>query len=139
MTDRLSLVRNSGPGPTTEHSARYYTVAEAAHFLAVSPATVWRWIDAGKLQAYRFGPRALRVREDHLHAAIQPARRATAGATPGIPLVIPPPSPEELARRQGLFAKILRNREHRNIAPLTSADLVHLAREDADVIYGDDA
>ena len=35
----------------------YYTVAEAAAELDVSPSTVWRWITAQQLPAYRVGDR----------------------------------------------------------------------------------
>ncbi|MAG37548.1 MAG: hypothetical protein CL878_15030 [Dehalococcoidia bacterium] len=42
------------------------------------------------------------------------------------------PSKEELVRRKRLAARILANRQHRNIAPLTSADLVHMARAEAE-------
>ena len=45
-------------------------------------------------------------------------------------LVLPEPSLDALARRKALVATILENRKHRVIAPLTTADLVHLARED---------
>ena len=41
-----------------------------------------------------------------------------------------PPTPEELARRQALFAQVIERRKERDIRPLTSADLVHLSRED---------
>jgi len=54
----------------------YYTVAEAARFLDVSPVTVWRWIEARKLEAYRVGPRQIRIREEDLLAVIRPARGA---------------------------------------------------------------
>ncbi|MDQ3700819.1 MAG: hypothetical protein M3442_07860 [Chloroflexota bacterium] len=47
------------------------------------------------------------------------------------------PSPEEIARRQALVKQILANRERRNIAPLTSADLVHQVREEEYRSYDD--
>lgn len=53
------------------------------------------------------------------------------------PLDFPEPSLEALARRKALVATILENRKHRVITPLTTADLVHLARED-DTWYGAD-
>lgn len=52
------------------------------------------------------------------------------------PLTIPEPTAEQLARRRALVDKILVNRQRRVISPLTTADLVHLARED-DTWYGD--
>ena len=53
--------------PITERD--YYTVAEVAEILEVSHSTVWRWIRAGKLRAYRVGARNLRVRQRDLEAA----------------------------------------------------------------------
>ena len=44
---------------------------------------------------------------------------------------VSPPSPEELARRQAVGAQILAQREKRRIAPMTTAELVHLAREES--------
>jgi hypothetical protein len=48
-----------------------------------------------------------------------------------------PPSQEELARRQQVVAQILANREKRVISPLSSADLVDMARKE-DTWYGAD-
>jgi excisionase family DNA binding protein len=48
------------------------SVAEAAEFLRVSQSTVWRWINAGRLRAYRVGPKRVRLREDELVALFQP-------------------------------------------------------------------
>jgi excisionase family DNA binding protein len=61
----------------TEHIVgdEFYTVAQAARLLGVSPATVWRWIVAGKLPAYRVGPRRIRIRKEDLGRVITPARR----------------------------------------------------------------
>ena len=123
-------MNESVPPPPPGH-ARYLTAAEAARYLRVSPSTVWRWIDAGKLPAYRIGPRGIRIREEDVQAAIQPARPATQRpVAPPFPLP-PPPTALELERRKRLVAEILENRKHMRIAPLTAADLVHLAREEA--------
>ncbi len=46
-----------------------------------------------------------------------------------------PPTPEELARRQAIGAKILQLREQLNIAPLTTADLIHQVREEREEAY----
>lgn len=46
------------------------------------------------------------------------------------PLIIPEPTAEQLAQRQALGARVLANRKRRQISPLTTADLVHMARED---------
>ncbi len=54
---------------------------------------------------------------------------------PYVPLDLPEPTPEQLARRRELFDRIMENRKHRNIAPLTAVDLVRLSRSD-DFWYG---
>lgn len=107
----------------------YYTVSEAARILDVSPSTVWRWIEADKLPAYRVGPRAIRIKKQDLAAVVQPAR-AKRAPIDRERILFQPVSPEELARRQALVAQILEKRKERSIAPLTTADLVHKARED---------
>jgi excisionase family DNA binding protein len=48
------------------------TVAEAASMLGVSPSTIWRWVDAGKLPAFRVGPKAIRIRRQDVEAAVRP-------------------------------------------------------------------
>jgi excisionase family DNA binding protein len=115
---------------TTGEPARDYSVGQAASLLGVSPSTVWRWIEAKKLPAYRIGPRRIRIREADLQALIRPAR-PTKGARAQVQLTIPPPTPEELARRQALVATILQRRQERRISPLTSTELVRQAREEA--------
>lgn len=49
-----------------------------------------------------------------------------------------PPSAEELARRRAVFERIKAARQERSIAPLTTADLVHRAREEEYQLYGGD-
>ena len=49
-----------------------------------------------------------------------------------------PPTPEELTRRQVVLARILEHRKACTIAPLTTADLVHYAREEESQSYGGD-
>jgi excisionase family DNA binding protein len=46
---------------------RFYTVAQIADMLTVSPRTVRRWIGAGELLAHKFG-RQVRVSEIDLKA-----------------------------------------------------------------------
>jgi len=104
----------------------FYTVAEAARVLDVNPSTIWRWIEARQLPAVRVGPRSIRIRKQDLEALVRPARTHEEGSTEA--MAVTPPSPEELARRQALVARILEKRKERSIAPFTAADLVSEAR-----------
>jgi excisionase family DNA binding protein len=105
----------------------YYTVAQAAKVLDVSPSTIWRWIKAGKLPAYRVGPRNIRIKKADLPRIITPARRKEVSMEKHPP-TFQPPTEEELAGRKRLVEQILAKSEERRIAPLTTADLVRQAR-----------
>src|SRR5438067_265417 len=113
-----------------------YTVAEAARVLDVSPSTVWRWIEAHKLPAYRLGPRSIRIRKQDVEAALQPARSQGEVTMERNQALFTPPSPDEIARRKALVAEILEHRAKAVITPLTTADLVHQAREQEYEAYG---
>lgn len=57
----------------------------------------------------------------------------------GVAALLQPPSPEEIARRKAVGARIAALREQMpTIAPLTTADLVHMSRDDA-FWYGEGA
>jgi len=110
------------------------TVDETAAMLRVNPVTIRRYIKSGRLPAVRVG-RHVRIEKE----------TAEALATPVVPpehpiafeqYVYRKPSPEELARRKALVEQILADREHRNIAPLTASDLIHMAREEEEQRYG---
>lgn len=49
---------------------RYYTIQEVADMLKVAYLTVYRWIQAGKLVAYKAG-KQYRIKEDDLKSFIQ--------------------------------------------------------------------
>ena len=49
-------------------------MAEAARLLRVSPSTVWRWIVAACLTAYRVGLKNIRIRRSDLELVIAPAK-----------------------------------------------------------------
>ena len=46
-----------------------------------------------------------------------------------------PPTAEELARRHEVVQRILKNRKHRSIAPLTSVDLIRQVRDEREERY----
>jgi len=50
-------------------------------------------------------------------------------------LTVSPPTPEELARRQAVAAKILTLREQCDISPLTTTDLIHQVRQEREKAY----
>jgi len=111
------------------------SVSEAARTLGVSPSTIWRWIEAGKLPAYRIGPKKIRVTKEDLGQMVQPAGQKE-GVT-GAMERIKPVSEQEIQRRKALVEQILQNRERRSIAPLTASDLIHMAREEEQQSYGE--
>lgn len=53
----------------------YESLAEAAARTHVSVRTIRRWIAQGHLNAYRAGPRLLRVDPDDVDAVMKPALR----------------------------------------------------------------
>jgi excisionase family DNA binding protein len=64
------------------HSGSFLSVAEAARRLRVSHSTLWRWIGAGRLPAYRIGPKTLRIKEEDLAGVVQPAGARRKEVTP---------------------------------------------------------
>lgn len=114
----------------------YYTVAEVAEKLDVSPSTVWRWVAGKRLPAYRVGERKIRIKKDDLDKVNPPAREippAPAESPEGDVFVRP--SAEALAQRQEVVARILASQKGRSIAPLTSADLIHQVRDEREERY----
>lgn len=62
-----------------EHSL---TVAEAASQLHVNKSTIWRWIDSGRLPAYRVGQRRVLLSKVDVEKLVVPARgNTTKGGT----------------------------------------------------------
>ena len=56
----------------TIQEREFYTVSEAARVLDVSRTTIWRWIDEGKLPAYRVGGRTIRIRRQDVDEMLRP-------------------------------------------------------------------
>ncbi len=107
----------------------YYTIREAAAVLNVSAPTVWRWVTAGKLPAYRVGQRSIRIRQCDAEA-LRIGTPSTQSASEPLPVLEPPAplTPEERTKLQALVEQILEHGNRINIAPLTTADLVRRAR-----------
>jgi excisionase family DNA binding protein len=113
----------------------YYTVAEAAKELDVSPSTVWRWIEARRLPAYRVGARKIRINKDDLAKVVSPLEDAAGRFDALSRELVAPPSAEELARRREVVARILAKQEGRSIAPLTTGDLIRQVRDEREERY----
>ncbi|KGN30660.1 DNA-binding protein [Knoellia sinensis KCTC 19936] len=58
---------------------RYETLQSAADRLAVDTRTLRRWIAAGRLEAYRTGPRLLRLDVEEVDALLAPVSTARGG------------------------------------------------------------
>jgi excisionase family DNA binding protein len=116
----------------------FFTVAEAAKLLEVSTATVWRWINAGRLSSYRIGPKAVRIKRADLEEVIQPARARREGVstmrdTTSIQteLVVEPLTDEEIQRGLQAMreARRLRERMRRERGGQSLPSSVELIRE----------
>lgn len=106
--------------------AGYVTVSEAATRLHVSHPTIWRWIKAGRLRAYRVGPKHIRIKEADLAAVIQPAARR---------MEVAPLTEEERQRGLAVFAELKNFRQQvhqrRHGQPFSpSVQIIHETREE---------
>lgn len=89
----------------------YLTVGQAAEQLSVHPSTVRRWIDGGRLPAYRIGEKRIGVRPSDLDRLVVPRpARADHGGRGAEPeqLVIPPLTKEEQQRGFRALAELER-------------------------------
>ena len=57
---------------TYPRHGRLMTISAAAEYADVHPVTLRRWVAAGRLPAYRVGPRLLKIDLDELEAIIRP-------------------------------------------------------------------
>lgn len=74
-------MKNSSRKPESSGSSprdadAFCTVAEAAAILGVSASTIWRWVDARQLPAFRLGPKAIRIKKADLARALRPVAEA---------------------------------------------------------------
>jgi excisionase family DNA binding protein len=122
----------------TQEPEQYLTVARAAELLSVHPSTVRRWIDEGRLPAYRLGPKRIAVMATDLDGLIAP-RPSNGGATKRVDrearITVRPLSAKE---QQQLYAAVEAARRHqaellaqRGGQPFPdSAELIREAREE---------
>src|SRR3954468_5764628 len=75
VTCAMMIITRLQDGPMTQAAeSDFYSIAQAAKLLGVSPSTVWRWIEADRLPAYRVGPKNIRIKKADLEQAVQPTR-----------------------------------------------------------------
>jgi excisionase family DNA binding protein len=106
-------------------------VAEVAKRLDVPAALVRRWIADGDLPACRTASGRLHLDRRAVDDVITPRPQRSLTIEEAIARVRNPPtlSKEEVARRHMYWDMVAEHRKHRpSIAPLTTADLVHMGR-----------
>jgi len=110
----------------------FVSLSEAAQILRVSEVTLRRWINHGRVRAYRFGPRRIRLRRADLEALVTPAREGGGAVTSSESLRLVPMAPSQddsgvVARARALQAALL---EKRHGKPLPESwDDINQARE----------
>lgn len=67
------IAKPPGTVTTVSDPSRWLSTAEAARRLGITPRTLYRFIDAGELPAYRFG-RVIRLREHEVDRFIEACR-----------------------------------------------------------------
>lgn len=95
-------------------SEPYLTVSQAAEHFSVHPSTIRRWIDRGRLPAYRLGEKRIGLRPSDLarQVAPRPPRPAHGGSmAESERLVIPPLTKEEQQRGLRALAELERFRD----------------------------
>jgi len=109
---------------------KYITVAEAAQLLKVSRSTLWRWIDQGKLPAYRFGQRRVLIRQDDLERLFTPARGEKGGGMAEIE-----------KERERLSRPLTKEEQRKALAALEAAQrfAAELRKRHGDQLFSDSA
>jgi excisionase family DNA binding protein len=140
MVARRESHQTDTPRPRRSSADDFVTVREAAETLGVSPSTVWRWVDAGKLPASRVGPKAIRIRRGDVEDAVRPRHLTAAHAGEmriytDINEALRHLTPEEVRRARRALAEAVkigeRIRSRRKRVPFPdSADIIREAREE---------
>jgi excisionase family DNA binding protein len=110
MSTQSRLISETYDG--TQVPQQYLTVSQAAKLLSVHPSTIRRWIDQGRLPAYRLGPKRIGVRAVDLAGLVapRPVRGETGrGVDKGERITVRPLSDKE---QQQLFAAVEAARRH---------------------------
>ncbi len=117
----------------------FLTIQEAAEILKVSEPTVWRWIDGGRLCAYRAGKRTIRIKAEDLAQILEPIgsvdgestedEEQTIFETMRMSLVEAASQLEAIEAAKTLRTQLLATRTGEELSS-SSADLIHQAREE---------
>ncbi|RJQ29399.1 MAG: DNA-binding protein [Peptococcaceae bacterium] len=100
----------------------FYTIPEVAKKLKVSPSTVWRWVKAKKLLAYRVGEKTVRVRESDVVKLLQPLHVSLEKARCG-------KSRGDLVIRIAALHEAILERRNGRLLPDSAGDLAVLREE----------
>src|SRR5438093_4757229 len=124
-----------GSMQTAVEERDYLTPAEAARQLHVSVSTIWRWIEKGKLPAYRVGARSIRIKKPDLSKVVTPVKEGTLIVRFPVKGTLRVELPLESVRGNDFLERAQRLREailrDRNGVPLPdSADDLRAAREE---------
>jgi excisionase family DNA binding protein len=70
-------VASTSTDPFAIAGAHWTSISDGANYYGVSPRTVRRLIAAGRLKAYRIGPRIIRLDKAELDSVMQPIPTAS--------------------------------------------------------------
>ena len=98
----------------------FVSVSEAAQILRVSEVTLRRWIEHGRVRAYRFGPKRIRLRRADLEALVMPAREGRTAVTSSealrlVPMAISQDDSGVVTRARALQAALLEKRHGKRL------------------------
>ena len=106
----------------------YMTVREVAQTYKINELTVRRHIRKGQLPAVKIGGR-VRVRKEDLERFVTPV------SVQQKRLIVPPASPEEIARRKALAGRVDALRAKMKPLGTSTPELVRIAREEEEAKY----